>query len=174
MGEHSDKWLRRGGFACGLATVAAVVFAARVPAQQHDLGLDLTVVPAPPTTLTLKPTSPLITASGMRAGTPSGSAVGHAMLINPASHTQRVRLRALPSSTAIDRSLEVDVRLADKRIYHGPLRGMRKATAGSVVLQSGDGVPLRLGVRLREGSSGWRGRIEDVNLAFEVTTVPRR
>ena len=174
MGERSDKWVRRGGFACGLATVAAVVLAARVPAQQHDLGLDLTVIPAPPTTLALKPTNPLISASGMRAGTPSGSADGHAMLINPASRTQRVRLRALPSSTAIDRSLEIDVKLDGKSVYSGPLGGMRKPTPGSVVLQSGDGVPLRIAVHLRDRSTGWRGRIEDVNLAFEVSEVPRR
>jgi hypothetical protein len=166
---RSDNWVRRAGFACGVVAVASVLAAARVPAQPHGLGLDLSVVPAPISTLTVKPPGPLITRAGMRAGRRSGEAHASATLINPASRAQRIRLRALPSSHALDRSLQVELTLDGKRLYSGPLGGLRQATRSSIVLQAGGGVPLQVSVRLPAGAVGWRGRIEDVDLAFDAT-----
>lgn len=171
---RSDNWVRRVGFACGVATVAAVLAAARVPAQPHDLGLDLSVVPAPPTTLTVKPPGPLITVAGMRAGAGSGDARASATLINPASHPQRVRLRALPSSHALDRSLQVELTLDGRQLYDGDLGGLRRPTRRSLVLQTGGGVPLNVRIRLPAGARGWRGHIEDVDLAFDAVPEPAR
>jgi hypothetical protein len=171
---RSDRWIGRAGFACGLATVAAVMVAARVPDQPHDLGLDLSVVPAPSTALTVKPSGPLVTIAGMRAGERSGGGSGNATLINPTSETQRIRLRAIPSSHALDRALSVEITVAGRRLYSGSLGGLRGATRASVDLPSGNGIPLHARVWLAAGARGWRGRIEDVDLAFDASPVTAR
>jgi hypothetical protein len=168
---RSDTWVRRAGFACGIVAVGAMLAAARVPAQPNGLGLDLSVVPAPSATLTIKPLRPLIVASGMRAGGRRSQATGSTTIINPSQQAQRVRVRALPSTHALDNSLQVDVRLAGKPIYHGPVQGLRTATRESIVLLSGNSAPVRVHVALPDGASGWRGRIEDVDLAFDTQPV---
>ena len=168
---RSDIWVRRGGFACGVAAVGLVLAAARVPAQPHALGLDLSVAAAPSSALTVKPLRPLIVAQGMRAGGRRSQATGHATVINPSQQAQRVRVRALPSTHALDRSLQIDVTLAGKPLYHGTVSGLRTATRDSIVLLSGNSVPLRVHVSLPDGARGWHGRIEDVDIAFDAEQV---
>jgi hypothetical protein len=168
--SRSDRWARRAGFVLGLAGTAAVLLAARVPAQPHGLGLDLTVVPAPTSKLTLRPGGPILTAIGLRAG---GGSAGRVTLINPASRTQLVRVRALPSSHDLDRALMVEVRLDGRRLYSGRLGGLRGGTRPGAI-QSGDGLPLRVRVWLPPSATGWRGHIEDLTLSFDSAPVAPR
>ena len=168
---RSDIWVRRGGFACGVAAVIVALAAARVPAQPRDLGLDLSIAAAPSATLTVKPLRPLIVVAGMRAGGRRSVASGRATVVNPSAQAQRVRVRALPSTHALDRSLQVHLTLAGKPLYHGPVGGLRTPTRESIVLLSGNSAPLRLRVALSSRASHWRGRIEDVDLAFDVEPV---
>ena len=170
---RSDIWVRRAGFACGAVAVGAMLAAARVPAQPRDLGLDLRVAPAPSSTLTVKPLKPLIVASGLHPGARRGQASGSATVINPSSRAQRVRVRALPSTHALDHSLQVEVRLAGKLLHRGSVAELRKPTRESLVLTGGNAAPLRVRVRLADGARGWRGRIEDVDLAFDGEPVAK-
>jgi hypothetical protein len=172
--QRSHTWVRRAGFALGLTGAAAVVVAARVPPQPRDLGLDLTIVAVPTKALTIKPGDPLLTAPGMRAGGAHADATGRLTVINPTAGTRRLRLRAMPSSHALDRALMVEVTIAGTPLYRGPLGGLRRASAASTDLASGDGRTLRVHVWLPPEASGWRGRIEDVNLAFDSAPVTAR
>jgi hypothetical protein len=169
-GSRNDRWVRRAGFVLGLAGAAAVLAAARVPAQPRDLGADVELAPVVPKALTLKPQGPLLSATGLRAG--AGGATDTATLMNPTPRTQRVRLRARPSTRALDRSLRIEVKLDGATLYSGPLGGLRRPSATSLALASGDGLPLKLRVWIPPGATGWRGRIEDVNLAFDAVPVP--
>jgi hypothetical protein len=172
--RSSHRWVRRAGFAVGLMAAAAVVVGARVPPQPRDLGLDLTIVPVPAKALTIRPGGPLLTAPGMRAGGAHADATGRLTVINPTAGTRRVRLHAMPSSHALDRALMVEVTIAGKPLYRGPLGGLRRATKASTDLASGDGRTLRVHAWLPPEASGWRGRIEDVNLAFDSAPVTAR
>jgi hypothetical protein len=169
----TDRWVRRAGFVLGLAAAAALVGAARLPAQPRDLGLDLTVAAAPPAHLTVKPGGPLVTASGLRAGGRQSGARGRATLINPSAVAERVRIRALPSSHALDRALMVDLTVAGRAVYHGPLGALR---AGARPFRLGSGDALAVGVRvwLPAGATGWHGRIEDLALTFDAVPAPAR
>src|SRR5215212_9537505 len=135
---HSDRWLRRGGFALGLVGAAAGLLAARVPAAPPGLGFDLTVVPTAPKTLTLRPPGPLLTAPGLRAG--GKDAEGGVTVLNPTARTQRVRVTAMPSSRGIDQTLMVELTADGRALYRGPLGGLREPPGDPLVLQSGDGV----------------------------------
>jgi hypothetical protein len=170
----NDRWVPRAGFALGLAASAALVTAARLPAQPRALGLDLTVVAEQATGLTLKPGGILLNAAGLRAGGSRSAATGRSTLINPTARTERVRVRAIPSSRALDSALQIEVRLAGVPLYRGPLGGLRGGSARVVPLQSGDGRPLVVHVWLPAGASGWRGRIEDLDLSFETTPAASR
>jgi len=162
--------VRRAGLVLGLTGAAAVLLAARVPARPHGLGLDLTVVPAPTSQLTLRPGGPILTATGLRAG---GGSAGHVTLINPASRTQLLRVRALPSSHDLDRALMVQVTLEGRRLYSGPLGGLRTPTRPAAI-QSGDGLTLQVRVWLPPSAAGWRGHIEDLTLSFDSARVAQR
>jgi hypothetical protein len=169
---QNGRWLQRFGFALGLVAAAAGLLAARVPAEPPGLGLDLTVVPAAPKTLTLRPPGPLLTAPGMQAG--GKGAGGSVTVLNPTAGTERVRVRALPSSRAVDRALMVELTAAGRPIYRGPLGGLRNPPGEPIVLQTGDGVAVRLHVWLPAGTRGWRGHIEDIDLAFDSVPAEAR
>jgi hypothetical protein len=170
---HSSRWLPRAGFALGLAGAAGGLLAVRVPATPPGLGLDLTVVASAPKTLTLRPAqSTLLSAPGMRPG--GRTASGSVTVLNPTARTQRVQVRVIPSSRGIDRALTVALSADGRRIYRGPLGRLRRPAAHPLVLQSGDGVELRLKAWLPRGATGWSGHIEDLNLAFDAVSATAR
>ncbi len=152
--------------------VAVALLAARVPAAPHGLGLDLTVVATAPDTVTLRPPGPLFTASGMRAG--GAAAHGSVTVLNPTEHVERVRLRALLASDALDNALMVDVSAAGQRLYRGPLGGLRHSPTRGLELGSGDGFVMRLGAWVPAGAQGWRGHIEDLTLSVQPDPEPSR
>jgi len=169
---HSDRWLRRAGFVLGLGVAATALLVARVPAHPPGLGLDLTVVPSAPETLTLRPPGPLLTAPGMRAG--GKGAEGGVTVVNPTARTERVRIRALPSSRAIDRSLLVELKAGERVVYSGPLGGLREPVPDAPVLESGDGFELHARFWLPPRATGWRGHIEDLTLTFDAVPAEAR
>jgi hypothetical protein len=168
----SDRWLRRGGFALGLAAAAGGLLAARVPAAPPGLGFDLTVVPTAPKTLTLRPPGPLLTAPGLRAGGKPGE--GGVTVLNPTARPEQVRVRAVPSSKGIDNVLMVELTADGRAIYRGPLGGLREPPGPPLVLESGDGVEVRLRAWLPSGARGWRGQIEDLTLTFDAAPAQAR
>jgi hypothetical protein len=161
----SDKWVRRTGFLLGMAIVGALLAGTRMPPPPPGLGLDLTVAPAPSSRLTLKPAGPLLTASGMRAGSEHS---GHITVVNKTARPQDVRVVALPQNRALDGTLMVELTLGDTSVYRGPLGGLRRGSSAARV-ESGDGPELGMRVWLPEGARGYEGRIEDLNLAFDTT-----
>lgn len=169
---HSDRWLRRAGFVLGLAVAAAGLLAARVPAHPSGLGLDLTVVPSAPDALTLRPPGPLVSAAGMRAG--GTGAEGGVTVLNPTARSERVRIRALPSSRAIDRALMVELKAGGRVLYRGRLGGLRRPPDERLVLATGDGFELHAHFWLPPDADGWRGHIEDITLAFDAAAVKAR
>jgi hypothetical protein len=136
------------------------------------LGFDLTVVPTAPKTLTLRPPGPLLTAPGIRPG--GKPADGGVTVLNPTARTQRVRVRAVPSSKGIDGLLMVELTADGRALYRGPLGGLREPPGNGLVLQSGDGVEMRLHAWLRPGARGWSGQIEDLTLAFDAVPAEAR
>jgi hypothetical protein len=167
---QSDRWLRRSGFALGLAAVAVALLTARVPAAPHGLGLDLTVVATAPETVTLRPPGPLFTASGMRAG--GKAARGSVTVVNAGDQGERIRLRALLASDDLDAALMIDASADGRRLYRGPLGGLRSAATTPLELGPGDGFVLRVDAWVPVGARGWRGHIEDLTLSFQTEPEP--
>ena len=170
-GQRSDRWVRRTGFVLGLAGAMAMLLAAHVPAAPRALGLDLTIAPAPTgKTLTLRPADQLLAVSGLE---PGRVASAHTLVMNPTPRTRRVAMRIMPSSGALDHALMVEATLDGRRLYRGPLGGLRRPTP-PFELQSGDGLELRLRVWLPPEATGWRGHIEDLTLDFDSAATPAR
>lgn len=164
--RRSYRWWRRTGFALGLAGALAMVLAAHVPASPRGLGLDLTIAPTPTgKTLTLRPADQLLTVAGLQ---PGRVASAHTLVMNPTPAPRRVTVRMLPSSHALDRALMVEATLDGRRLYRGPLGGLRTPTH-PFRLESGDGPELRLRVWLPPDATGWRGHIEDLTLDLGST-----
>jgi hypothetical protein len=80
----------------------------------------------------------------------------------------------VPSSKGIDGVMMVELTADGQALYRGPLGGLRAPPGDGLVLQSGDGVEVRLHAWLPPGARGWRGQIEDLTLMFEAVPAEAR
>jgi hypothetical protein len=149
LSTNGTRRARAAGLLAGLLLAAAVLAGWRVAPGGQPLGLDLAV--------TANSTGELALGSTGRIGAATGLAPGRTLeaettVTNQTGRTLAVRVRALRSSRDLDRALRIRVSVGDRPT-------MRLAPGASA--------PIRLKAWVATGSSGWRGRIEDITLEPE-------
>lgn len=167
---RADSWARALGACLGAGLAVTALAGARVPAGTGELGLDLTLAAAPSGEVGVSPPGPAIAAAGMRAG--SGPATGALELRNQTGRPLAFRLRALPSTTDVDRALRVHASARGSVLYHGDLGGLRSWTRETIELGPGGAATVRLRAWLPRDSTRWAGRIVDVPLELSPGRAP--
>ena len=170
-GNRIESHVRRAGVAVGIALVAVVVLAFRVPDGTGTLGADVIFAVSPTGELGVSRPGPFMSATGLK---PGGAFAGEFDVANQTGKRLAVRLRALPDSPDLDRLLVVDVTAGGARIYHGRLGGLRAKTR-AFQIASGRKRELRVKASLPVGlSKSYAGRIESIALELSSTGEGRR
>jgi hypothetical protein len=166
-----EPYVRRAGVAAGVALVAVLVLAFRVPDGSGTLGADVIVAISPTGELGVSRPGPFMSATGLR---PGGVLTGEVEVSNQTGRRLAVRLRALPDSKDLDRLLVVDVRAGHgtRPIFTGRLGGLRAKTP-AFRLDSGRKRALRVRASLPAGlRSGYAGRIATISLELSSSLEP--
>jgi hypothetical protein len=161
----ADRFTRAIGAAIGLGLVAALIVAAR-PAAGHggvlpaslrftaELDGAVMVEPAAP--------RPLLASGSMR---PGSHASGAMTIRNQTGETLAVRLRAKPSSTALDGTAQVRLVSDSQVLADGTLQALRQGSAGVLRLRPGASAPVRVLAWIpAEVETGYEGRHVAVGL----------
>jgi hypothetical protein len=169
----ADRFTRAIGAAIGFVLVAALIVAAR-PAGGHGGVLPATlrftatldgavgVEPAAP--------KPLLASGPLR---PGGHARGELTLSNQTGETLAVRLRAKPSSTALDGTARVRLVSRGVVLADGTLQALRQGTTEAVQLRPGAVAPVSVTVSIpAEVETGYEGRNVAVALEPVEETLP--
>jgi hypothetical protein len=166
-----DRFTRAIGAAIGLGLVAALIVAARpagghggvLPAElRFTAGLDgaVAIEPAAP--------RPLLASGPMR---PGSHASGTMTVSNQTGATLAVRLRATPSSTALDGTAMVRLASAGRTLAEGTLQALRQGTAEALRLQPGAAARVKVIAWIpAEVETGYEGR--HVAVALEPVEEP--
>ena len=169
-GNRIEAYVRRTGVAAGIALVAVLVVAFRVPDGKGTLGADVIMSLSPTGELGVSRPGPFMSVTGLR---PGGSFRGETIVHNQTGKGLAVRLRALPDGKDLDRILQVVVSAGGTRLFHGPLGGLRGRTR-AFELASGSHRALRIRASLPDGlKNGFAGRIETVKLELSSTVAGR-
>jgi hypothetical protein len=158
MGVFADRFTRAIGAAIGLGLVAALIVAAR-PAGGHGgvLPARLTFTAAQDGAVALTPANgPLLASGPLR---PGGHAEGAVFVRNQTGETMAVKLRALPSSTALDGIATVRLTAAGETLADGTLQALRAGSSGALRLAPGAAARVRLRVSIpADIETGYEGR----------------
>jgi hypothetical protein len=168
--KRIESYVRLAGIAVGMALMAVVVLAFRVPDGTGTLGADVIFAVAPTGELGVSRPGPFMSATGLR---PGGTLEGSFDVANQTGKRLAVRLRALPDSRDLDRLLVVDIRAdhATRPLYTGPLGGLR-AKSRAFRIESGRTRELRVRASLPAAvNGGYAGRIESIGLELSSTVV---
>lgn len=170
-GKRIESYVRRAGIAAGIALVAVVVLAFRVPDGSGTLGADVIFAISPTGELGVSRPGPFMTTTGLR---PGGTLAGAVEVANQTGRRLQVRLRARPESRDLDRLLRVEVRAGRAVVYRGRLGGFRRTTR-AFVLESGHKRELHVRASLPAGvHRGYTGRIETISLELSSTVAGGR
>jgi hypothetical protein len=167
-GNRIESYVRGAGVAAGIALVAVVVLAFRVPDGTGTLGADVVFAASPTGELGVSRSGPFMSATGLR---PGRAFEGRFDVANQTGKRLAVRLRALPDSRDLDRLLVVHVTAdhAKHPIYSGRLGGLRERTR-PFRIESGRARKLRVRASLPAGlRGGYAGRIETIGLELSST-----
>lgn len=162
----TDRFTRAIGAAIGLSLVAALIFAAR-PAGGHGgvLPASLRFTATLDGAVASQPAAPkpLLASGPMR---PGSHVQGNFTLSNQTGETLAVRLRAKPSSTALDGTAQVRLESRGIVLSEGTLQALRQGTAEAVRLRPGGAAPVHVVAWIpAEVETGYEGR--DVAVALE-------
>ena len=167
MGTASSRWAGRGGVAVGVLLAVALLAAARLPAGDGHLGLDLTVGITPTGELGIGSAGPILTGTGMEPG--SNRVSGVTELRSQAGRRLSFQVRALPSNGDVDGLLKIRVAAAGRVLYEGSLGGLRRWTRRALVLAPGEVQALAVAAWLPPGTAaGAGGRSVDVPLELRM------
>jgi hypothetical protein len=170
-GKRIESYVRRAGFAVGVALVAVLAVAFRVPHGTGTLGADVILSLSPTGELGVSKPGPFMTVTGLR---PGRSFDGKVTVHNQTGKRLAVRLRALPDSKDLDRILLVDLRAGATRLYRGPLGGLRNRTR-AFDLDADEQRFLHVRAFLPRGlERGYAGRVETVKLDLSSTVAAGR
>jgi hypothetical protein len=170
-GNRIESYVRRAGVALGIALVAVLAVAFRVPDGRGTLGADVILAISPTGELGVSHPGPFLTVTGLR---PGSAADGDVTVHNQTGKRLAVRLRALPDSKDLDRILVVDMRAGGTRLFRGRLGGLRGRTR-AFHLAPDEKRPLRVRTFLPSGlKRGYAGRIETVKLELSSTVEAGR
>lgn len=169
----TDRFTRAIGAAIGLALVAALIVAAR-PAGGHGgvLPASLRFSAALDGAVAAEPAAPqpLLVSGPMR---PGSHARGDFTLSNQTGETLAVRLRAKPSSTALDGTAQVRLESRGVVLSEGTLQALRQGTTEAVRLAPGATAPVKVVAWIpAEVETGYEGRDVTVALEPQEETLP--
>jgi len=169
----ADRFTRAIGAAIGLGLVAALIFAAR-PAGGHGgvLPASLRFTASLDGAIAAEPAAPkpLLASGPMR---PGSHARGDFTLRNETGETLAVRLRAKPSSTALNGTAQVRLKSRGVVLTEGTLQALRQGTTEAIRLAPGAAAPVHVVAWIpAEVETGYEGG--DVAVALEPTeeTLP--
>jgi hypothetical protein len=166
-----ESYVRRICVVAGVAVVALVMLAFRIPDGSGTLGADVIVAISPTGELGVSRPGPFMSVTGLR---PGGTLSGQVDVLNQTGRRLAVRLRALPDSKDLDRLLVMDVRAGDARLFHGRLGDLRTKTP-AFKLDSGRKRTLRVRASLPAGvAADYAGRIETISLELSSTVEAGR
>jgi hypothetical protein len=169
----ADRFTRAIGAAIGLGLVAALIVMAR-PAGGHGgvLPASLRFTATLDGAVAVEPAAPkpLLASGPMRPGSHAG---GGLTLRNQTGATLAVRLRARPSSTALDGTAHVRLVSGGAVLADGTLQALRQGTAKAVRLQPGGAARVRVIAWIpAEVETGYEGRNIAVALEPMEETLP--
>jgi hypothetical protein len=169
----ADRFTRAIGVAIGLGLVATLIAMARpaggdggvLPATlRFTATLDGAVAAAPAAP------KPFLASGPMRPGT---DAEGAFTFVNQTGETLAVRLRARPSSTALDGTAQVRLLSGGVVLADGTLQALRQGTAEAVRLAPGGAAHVRVVASIpAEVETGYEGRNVAVALEPVEETLP--
>src|SRR4051794_6441539 len=162
----ADRFTRAIGAAIGLGLVAALIVAAR-PAAGHGgvLPGSLRFTATLDGAVAAEPAAPkpLLASGPMR---PGSQARGNFTLSNQTAETLAVRLRAKPSSTALDGTAQVRLESRGVVLSEGTLQALRQGTGKAVRLAPGAAAHVHVLAWIpADVETGYEGR--DVAVALE-------
>ena len=167
-------WARGIGFVAGLTIALAAVLAWRVPSGSGSLGTDLIVATGPTGELVVSKTGPFISATGLRPGAEADAQSGSLRVENQTAVTLSIQVQAVPSTTDLDPLLWMAIYVGGKELYRGPIEALREGTPDAFTLASTDKATIDVRTWLPSFvTSGYEGRIANVDLTFISTAVKR-
>jgi hypothetical protein len=169
----TDRFTRAIGAAIGLGLVAALIVAAR-PAGGHGgvLPASLRFTASLDGAVAAEPAAPqpLLASGPMR---PGSHARGAFTLRNQTGETLAVRLRAKPSSTALDGTAQVRLESRGVVLSEGTLQALRQGTTEALKLKPGAAAPVHVVAWIpAEVETGYEGRDVAVALEPQEETLP--
>lgn len=169
----ADRFTRAIGAAIGLGLVAALIVMAR-PAGGHGgvLPASLRFTAALDGAVAAEPAAPkpLLASGPMR---PGSHAEGALTLRNQTGETLAVRLRAKPSSTALDGTAHVRFLARGVVLADGTLQALRQGSAKAVRLSPGGAADVRVVAWIpADVETGYEGRNVAVALEPVEETLP--
>jgi hypothetical protein len=163
--ETRKRIAKFAGLAIGIAVAVLALGAWRVPTSGQTFGADLQVTATPTEQLTTSSQDPFLVRTGLRPGGPA--ATGSETLENVSSATLPFRVRALPTTSGLDSSLEVELSVGGRRVYNGSLAALQQWAPGGFTLRPGQQAQLDMSTTLSSTATGYDGKVVDVVLQFE-------
>jgi hypothetical protein len=141
-----------------------------VPAGAGPLALDVTVTTGPTGELAVEPGGRVAAVTGLEPG--RGSLRGRVTLRNQTDAALAVRVRARPSISDADHTLQVRLSGSAGDLYSGPAGGLRHFSRRALSIEPYGSATVDVAASLPSGArDGWRGRA--VTLPLEYRTSVR-
>lgn len=157
------------GAVIGAAALPAAYLAAPMARGTGALGLDLTATATPSGEVAMTGGPLLLQRPAMQ---PGDRAVVERRVRNQAGRALTVRVRVLPDSRALDGTLLVRVAVDGRRVFDGPLGGLRAWSERWFLLRRDERRELAITVEVpRDAGARARGRM--ASLTFELQARPR-
>lgn len=170
----SERWLKCGGFALGLAFAAVALLSWRVPESTDTLAADVYFRSISTGEIAVTPAGAFINGSGLEPGH-EHAVEGVLQVRNQTGRKLAVRLRAPAADRDLDRLLRVDIAAGSTLLFRGTLGGLRQWTRTAITLERGASGSIRVQAWL-PGSlrSGYQGRVETASIEVAAKPVGTR
>jgi hypothetical protein len=154
-----------------MAIASIAVIAWRIPPGTGTLGTDLVVASVPTGEVQVESPGPFITSPGMHPGPESNAPSGTMTIRNIAAAPLTIRVTATVNIGDLDPLLWVALDADGRPLFRGPIGKLEHGSARTFVLPSGADATIGVHVWLPPTvTTGYEGRIANVDLTFEPTT----
>jgi hypothetical protein len=145
--------MRAAGLLAGMCLVAVVALNAwRVPASPRAAGVEVALRAVPSGEVGVAPAGPLL--DGRAVLTPGGPAVrGRVRLSNLTAGALEARPRVTGGDRALDRVVELELTVAGRVVFRGPLGGLRDGVSTPVPLRRSGSATVRVTARVPAGAA---------------------
>lgn len=166
VSQLNDRLTRVLAAALGAGLVVALILVAR-PASSHGgvLPASLRFAAVEDGAIEISPAAPkpVLADAQMR---PGGHADGELRLRNQTGERLAVRLRALPSSTALDGLAQVRISAGRQELFDSTLQALRQGTTSAVRLDPGGAARVHIVAWIpADTTTGYEGRQVEVQLS---------